>query len=107
MKIVNYQYQLHIRNKKEPIWLNRIEAEALMVVLAEGSDRKFVTILVQVGDKRTRYFMSTSDIVLIEPQEGWHMENMEIELTLKEETIHKAYLEKVEKESYFKLPLQK
>ena len=106
MKIINYQYNLYIRNKKEPISLDRIEGEALMVALAQGSGERFITIPVQLGNKKSRYFINKADIVLIEPIGNWYKKGYheEIELSEREKKIHEVYLEKVEKASYLELP---
>ncbi len=97
MKIKNYYYELQIRNKKELIYLTRIEAENLMVGLVENPGRKFVIIPITESDKQIKVLIGTSDIVSIVPEERWYSCIEKIELTEGEEIIHKIYLEKVEK----------
>jgi len=97
MKIKNYQYKVYIRNKKEPILLDRIESEALMLALV-GSPQKFIALPIYANNQMARYFINTVDIVLIEPQVGWYQVSGKlIELSSKDEEVHKLYLEKVEK----------
>lgn len=98
MKIKNYQYKVYIRNKKEPILLDRIEAEALMLALTESSNMRFINVPVQFRDEVVRYFMNVADIVLIEPDDKWILSSQddEIKLSPRERKIHELYIEKVE-----------
>lgn len=103
MKIKDYYYELQIRNRKELVYLSKIEAETLMLGLVENPTMKFVAISIRSGEGQVKIFINTSDIVSIIPEEGWEKNCSMLELEGNEEVIHKRYLEKVEK-SKFLLP---